>query len=92
MGMGTYDKPVVPGRRLAIFFLPLALVPLLMFPLGLGDVALRLKSKGTLSRWERFEFVEVPLASIGLWATYAIATSGLRRRTKASVRESVHWH
>jgi len=91
-GWGTYDKAVVPGRRMAVFFLPVAATPLLMPFLGLLDVALRLNRNGALTRAERFEFVELPLAVVGIWICYAFATQSLRLRTNPSSRESVGMH
>src|SRR5688500_13482570 len=83
-GLRSYGKPVVPGRRMAVFFLPVAMAPIPWFLLSLADVALRLDDNGALTRAEWFEFVEVPVASLGLWATYALATQWLRLRTSLS--------
>jgi len=89
-GMGTYDKPVVPGRRLSFFFLPLVVAPLITLLFGLGTVAYDLGTAGTVSRLDRFRNLELPLAGAALWACYALATRSLRLRVRPSTRESVH--
>lgn len=91
-GLGTYDKAVVPGRRMAVFLLPVAVAPVPGFLLSMADAAVRLNGHAALTRAEWFEFVEMPVATIGLWASYALATQRLRLRTSPAARESVHFH
>jgi hypothetical protein len=90
-GWGTYDKEVVPGRRMAMFIFPVAFAPIPMFLLDLLDVAIRMNTHGTLTRAERFEFLEVPVACLGIWACHVFATRSLRRRVKPTTHESVHF-
>jgi hypothetical protein len=75
-----------------VFILPVAFVPLVVVPLFLLDVAIRLNTNGTLTRAERFEFLELPLAVVGIWACYAFATQSLRHRTNPKTHESVGMH
>ena len=91
-GLGTYDKPVVPGRRMAVFLFPVAVAPALGFLLSMADAAVRWNGHGAVTRAEWFEFVEMPVATIGLWAAYALATQRLRLRTNPATRESGHFH
>jgi hypothetical protein len=88
-GMGTYDKTVVPGRRLSFFFLPLVVAPLITLLFGLGTVAYDLGMAGTLSSLDRFRNLELPLAGTAIWACNALATRSLRLRVRPSARESV---
>jgi hypothetical protein len=90
-GWGTSDREVVPGRRVALFVFPVAFAPVPLLPLSLLDAFIHLKANGTLTRAERFEFLELPVACLGVWACYIYATRSLRRRTRPSVRESVHF-
>jgi hypothetical protein len=90
-GMGTYDKPVVPGRRLSFFVLPIVIIPWILLLIGVGHAGYALGTTGTLSRLDRFRDLELPLASIAIWSCYALATQSLRLRTKPGVRESAHF-
>ena len=90
-GMGTYDKPVVPGRRIAFFILPIVVTPWILLLLGLGHAAYELGTKGTLSRLDRFRDLEMPIVSVAVWACYAVITQSLRLRTRPTVRESAHF-
>ena len=90
-GWGTYDKEVVPGRRMAMFIFPVAFAPIPMFLLDLLDVAIRMNTHGTLTRAERFEFLEVPVAFLGIWWAHALATRSLRLRVNPSTHDSVHF-
>jgi len=77
---------------MAVFLLPVAFAPVPLFLISLADAAVRLNGNRALTRAEWFEFVEMPVATIGLWASYAMATQRLRRRTSPATRESVHFH
>jgi hypothetical protein len=92
MGLGKYDRKVVPGRRMAMFLLPVAVAPVPVLLLSAVDAAVRLNGRGAITRGEWFEFVEMPVATLGLWASYALATQWLRLRTNPATRESVHPH
>ncbi len=88
-GMGTYDRPVVPGPRLAFFVLPVVVTPFIPLLIGGAAVAYELATTGTVSRIDRFRHLELPLAGIAIWSAYAWATRSLRLRTRASTRESI---
>jgi hypothetical protein len=91
-GLGTYGKSLVPGRRMAFFFLPVFLAPLLPLAIGLCGVAYELVGHGTISPLDRFRYFDVPVSCVGVWIAYAWTTRGLRMRVRKGTRESVHWH
>jgi hypothetical protein len=87
-GMGTYDKPVVPGRRLSFFILPIVVTPWILLLIGLGHAAYELWTAGSLSRLDRLRDLELPVASVLAWTCYALVTQPLRLRVRPSAGES----
>ena len=82
-GLGTYDKPVVPGRRLSFVGVPLVVVPIVAFLICMADVA-RVMSEGggKISPLDFDRFFTLPAAGFAVFAGYAYLTEriGLRRR------------
>jgi hypothetical protein len=92
-GLGRYDKPIVPGRRLSWFILPVVITPLITFPIGLVDAWLLFSRNGRLLPSELDGHVTIPFLGVVVWAAYAVATekTGLRRRL-GDRHDPVGWH
>ena len=92
-GLGTYDKPIVPGRRLSWFILPIVVTPVITFLLGMADVALLLSKPRRILPSELDAHFTVPFLSFAVWAGYAVLTerTGLRRRL-GDKYDPVGWH
>ena len=79
-GLGTYDKPVVPGRRLAFFVLPLVVAPLILPLIGMIAIGFDVADDGKVSPLDFDRNFTLPMAGVAIWAGYALVTQRLRRR------------
>jgi hypothetical protein len=79
-GLGTYDKPIVPGRRMAFFVLPLVVAPLILPLIGMIVIGFDVADDGKVSQLDFDRNFTLPMAGVAIWAGYAWATRGLRRR------------
>ena len=92
-GLGTYDTPIVPGRRLSWFIVPIVVMPAISFPIGLLDAWLLFSKNGRLLPSELDAHVTIPFLCVVVWIAYAVATekTGLRRRL-GDKYDPVGWH
>ena len=79
-GLGTYDKPVVPGRRLSFFVVPLVIVPLVSLLLGIVVIGFDVADDGKVAPLDFDRNFTLPAAGAAIWAGYALVTQRIRLR------------
>lgn len=79
--LGAKDRePIVPGRRLCVFILPVVVTPAIPFLIGFGWLVYQGITGAPVAPLDGFRYVELPLLCLAVWLTYAFLTRDLRRR------------
>ena len=82
-------KPIVPGRRLCFFIVPVVVTPAIPFLIALGWLVYQGATGGRVSPHDSHRYVELPLAGVAVWLAYAWLTRSLRRRPSRSRPDSI---
>jgi len=90
--LGAQDrKPIVPGRRLCFFILPVVVTPAIPFLIGFAWLVHQGITGRPVAPLDGFRYVELPLVCVAVWLAYAFLTRDLRRRP-ARAGDGGLWH